>query len=687
MADEKPIPMRLICPECGVLHLDEGLFATKPHHTHSCQACGLTWRPAVVCTVGVEFLPGFKNFPESPREDLVAALATERLQREEAETRAGLVGAQLLAVGSVLDGDDKGEPCTHPRWTPTLDRARCIQTCLKAAESRATKAEAENTEMRRLLLRRVEASRLDEAYAELAALRPVVEAARAWRAFYTFPDIAEVGGVDLDLWNSLDALPAPPAVKEPTTALRDCPKCATPGESDAMETELVCAKCGHAWTVAHPRGSDGERELYRDPHAPEPAADLARRLGFPKNPEAQRRDHYLSTMHEAAPAETIHRTGTWTGETRPTDEMLAKAIAAPPIGRMVPRFDDRECLECSRTDGTHRDTCPSVLNGDVAKEMRERRAGHCKQCGGKLRDWDYCDTCSPKDGAATETDDEDDGLVEREDYDTVCRRLDSALSERDTIARQFIDNSDTDGTDAAHPAWWRGEKAGSEGVARALQDVVIRGALGRFGSAVVEEAAQAIEALRGKCDALTERAKDRDDALCRLYALQTEAKEARDEYDYSRKLLYRQAVKAEETQKFLERENEEKDKICAGLLGERDAIAEERDTAVSALEEARNPTSIAQLVDGYVRVVRRIPVEKRQEFVLDLIGRRDLMGDMANRWSFDEELVKRIEELEASAEADKRELWLRATKAQQGMNGGEWTPLAPYEPAKGEAKR
>lgn len=56
-----PVPMRLNCPDCGELHIDEGEFATKPHHTHSCQHCGLTWRPAVVATVGVQFLPGFKN--------------------------------------------------------------------------------------------------------------------------------------------------------------------------------------------------------------------------------------------------------------------------------------------------------------------------------------------------------------------------------------------------------------------------------------------------------------------------------------------------------------------------------------------------------------------------------------------------------------------------------------------------
>lgn len=60
-APAAPIPMRIHCPKCGDLHLDEGEFATKVHATHSCQRCGLTFRPAVVPTVGVRFLPGFKN--------------------------------------------------------------------------------------------------------------------------------------------------------------------------------------------------------------------------------------------------------------------------------------------------------------------------------------------------------------------------------------------------------------------------------------------------------------------------------------------------------------------------------------------------------------------------------------------------------------------------------------------------
>jgi predicted RNA-binding Zn-ribbon protein involved in translation (DUF1610 family) len=55
------VPMLLHCPECRTRHIDKGEFATKLHHTHSCQACGLTWRPAIVHTVGVQFLPGFRD--------------------------------------------------------------------------------------------------------------------------------------------------------------------------------------------------------------------------------------------------------------------------------------------------------------------------------------------------------------------------------------------------------------------------------------------------------------------------------------------------------------------------------------------------------------------------------------------------------------------------------------------------
>lgn len=56
-----PIPMRLRCPSCHELHIDEGEFYSRVHATHACQHCGEVWRPAIVPTRGVRFLPGFKN--------------------------------------------------------------------------------------------------------------------------------------------------------------------------------------------------------------------------------------------------------------------------------------------------------------------------------------------------------------------------------------------------------------------------------------------------------------------------------------------------------------------------------------------------------------------------------------------------------------------------------------------------
>lgn len=58
---DTPIPMLIWCSQCRERHVDIGEFATKPHHTHACQRCGNVWRPALVATVGVRFLPGFKN--------------------------------------------------------------------------------------------------------------------------------------------------------------------------------------------------------------------------------------------------------------------------------------------------------------------------------------------------------------------------------------------------------------------------------------------------------------------------------------------------------------------------------------------------------------------------------------------------------------------------------------------------
>lgn len=74
----QPIPMILNCPACGLRHVDGADFREKPHHTHACQACGHTWRPAIVPTQGVNFLPGFLS-PEEQEDEL--RTENERLRR------------------------------------------------------------------------------------------------------------------------------------------------------------------------------------------------------------------------------------------------------------------------------------------------------------------------------------------------------------------------------------------------------------------------------------------------------------------------------------------------------------------------------------------------------------------------------------------------------------------------------
>jgi len=53
------VDMLLFCPRCDRQHIDEpkGEWTNPPHATHTCQHCGLLWRPANANTNGVQSLP------------------------------------------------------------------------------------------------------------------------------------------------------------------------------------------------------------------------------------------------------------------------------------------------------------------------------------------------------------------------------------------------------------------------------------------------------------------------------------------------------------------------------------------------------------------------------------------------------------------------------------------------------
>lgn len=57
----EPIPMLLWCPQCNTRHIDDDNPDDQPHSTHACQGCGMLWKPALVATRGVKFLPGCLN--------------------------------------------------------------------------------------------------------------------------------------------------------------------------------------------------------------------------------------------------------------------------------------------------------------------------------------------------------------------------------------------------------------------------------------------------------------------------------------------------------------------------------------------------------------------------------------------------------------------------------------------------
>lgn len=91
-------------------------------------------------------LPGTSISPKNAREalELVVRERDEAKGRaEKAEAAASLRSAQVLAIGSVLCGDDKLVGRGDPRWTPSLDEARRLIRERNEAQARVRELEAE----------------------------------------------------------------------------------------------------------------------------------------------------------------------------------------------------------------------------------------------------------------------------------------------------------------------------------------------------------------------------------------------------------------------------------------------------------------------------------------------------------------------------------------------------------------
>jgi hypothetical protein len=100
-----------------------------------------------------------------------------------------------------------------------------------------------------------------------------------------------------------------------------------------------------------------------------------------------------------------------------------------------------------------------------------------------------------------------DNCKERKAVEYICRVCQRAITSTDVVKGKGFpgmhaecydryDDPETDATDAAHPAWWRGNHSGSLGVTRALAKILKDGKIGVFAHPEVEDLALKIDELR-----------------------------------------------------------------------------------------------------------------------------------------------------------------------------------------------
>ena len=124
------VPMILYCPNCGLQHIDkdnsedlrllaaetgrdregdkeldrwleDNEWTNPPHRSHLCSCCGTIWRPADICTVGVDHLHTAGKSDTWPKHR-VAAPAKEDEIPASAEPIPPMAPADVLIAGRCL---------------------------------------------------------------------------------------------------------------------------------------------------------------------------------------------------------------------------------------------------------------------------------------------------------------------------------------------------------------------------------------------------------------------------------------------------------------------------------------------------------------------------------------------------------------------------------------------------------
>lgn len=123
--------MLLWCPKCHAPHVDEGIWATRPHKTHLCSSygCGHTWRPANIPTVGVLDLPQdwlqaararCNDATPGPWETTELGTVSECPDGIEPDCHESTFGTELVKV---LEGRSLGDDQLEKNWE-FVDHAR-----------------------------------------------------------------------------------------------------------------------------------------------------------------------------------------------------------------------------------------------------------------------------------------------------------------------------------------------------------------------------------------------------------------------------------------------------------------------------------------------------------------------------------------------------------------------------------
>lgn len=135
-----PVPMNLTCPACNEPHVDEGVWASRPHKTHECQRCKHFWQPHPYPTVGIaDPLPRASSAPSLAAIEFAMTLGNEAagflglwsegewgsIRKEWPNCPEGVLVAAIETEGTVMHSNSEDwQPLTEAGQVNAGDKLR-----------------------------------------------------------------------------------------------------------------------------------------------------------------------------------------------------------------------------------------------------------------------------------------------------------------------------------------------------------------------------------------------------------------------------------------------------------------------------------------------------------------------------------------------------------------------------------